>query len=71
MKLQEKMLKNYGGGKKKIEFGSQIRSYVMHPYTLIKDHRTDFETGDVAKVMDGSLDEFIEVYLKKLAGKKP
>ena len=63
-KKEEEMLKTYAGGKKKIEFGSQIRSYVMHPYTMVKDHRTGYETGDVAKVMDGGLDEFIEAHLK-------
>lgn len=63
-KQEADMLKHYTGGKKKIEFGSQIRSYVMHPYSLIKDHRTDYETGDVAKVMDGGLDEFIQEFLK-------
>jgi peptide chain release factor 2 len=63
-KKEEEMLRQYAGGKKKIEFGSQIRSYVMHPYNMVKDHRTDYETGDVAKVMDGGLDEFIEAYLK-------
>lgn len=63
-KQEEHMLKNYSGGKKKIEFGSQIRSYVMHPYSMVKDHRTDYETGDVASVMDGALDEFIEAHLK-------
>ena len=63
-KQEEEMLKNYAGGKKKIEFGSQIRSYVMHPYSMVKDHRSGFETGDVAKVMDGGLDEFIEAHLK-------
>ena len=52
------------GEQAKIDFGSQIRSYVMQPYTLVKDHRTDFETGDVERVMDGGIDEFIEVYLK-------
>ncbi|MCM8780152.1 MAG: peptide chain release factor 2, partial [Candidatus Omnitrophica bacterium] len=50
--------------KKKIEWGSQIRSYVMHPYSLVKDHRTEHETGNVNAVMDGALDEFIEKYLK-------
>lgn len=63
-KKEEEMLKNYAGGKKKIEFGSQIRSYVMHPYSMVKDHRTDYETGDVDKIMDGGLDEFIEAQLK-------
>jgi len=63
-KQEEQMLKNYAGPKKKIEFGSQIRSYVMHPYSMVKDHRTDYETGDVDKVMDGGLDEFIEAHLK-------
>jgi peptide chain release factor 2 len=64
-KKEKELLKTYGAQKKKIEWGSQIRSYVMQPYTLVKDHRTDFETGDVNKVMDGGLDEFIEAYLKK------
>ncbi|HET8573993.1 MAG TPA: peptide chain release factor 2 [Edaphocola sp.] len=49
--------------KKKIEWGSQIRSYVFHPYKMIKDHRTDYETGNVQPVMDGDLDDFIKAYL--------
>ena len=53
--------------KAQISFGSQIRSYVFHPYSLIKDHRTDYETSQVQKVMDGRLDEFIKAYLKKEA----
>lgn len=49
--------------KKKIEWGSQIRSYVFHPYKMIKDHRTEFEVGNVQPVMDGDLDGFIKAYL--------
>lgn len=59
----EKMAVEYGE-KQKIEWGSQIRSYVMHPYTMVKDHRTEAETGNVQKVMDGDIDMFIESYLK-------
>ena len=63
-KKEEEMLKQYGGDKKKIEWGSQIRSYVLQPYTMVKDHRTELETGDTNKVLDGGLDDFIEAYLK-------
>ncbi len=49
--------------KKKIEWGSQIRSYVFHPYKMIKDHRTDYEVGNVQPVMDGELDGFVKAYL--------
>ncbi|HWH02322.1 MAG TPA: peptide chain release factor 2 [Gemmatimonadales bacterium] len=52
-----------------IAFGSQIRSYVFQPYTMVNDHRTELKVGDVQKVMDGDLDQFIEAFLKKQAGK--
>ena len=53
------------GTQSDINFGSQIRSYIMCPYTLVKDHRTNYEKVDVNKVLDGYIDEFIEEYLKK------
>ena len=53
------------GEMKKIEWGSQIRSYVFCPYTMVKDHRTGCETGNITAVMDGDLDAFIIDYLKK------
>ena len=51
------------GDLKKIEWGSQIRSYVFHPYSMVKDHRTGIETGNVTAVMDGDIDAFINGYL--------
>lgn len=57
--------------KKKIEWGSQIRSYVFHPYNMVKDHRTDIETSNVQAVMDGGLDEFIKGYLLEFSTKGP
>lgn len=63
-KREQDLLKQYTDEKKKIEWGSQIRSYVMHPYNLVKDHRTNYQTSDVSKVMDGGIDEVIEAYLK-------
>ena len=52
------------GEQLEIGWGSQIRSYVFHPYSMVKDHRTNFETGNVQAVMDGDLDGFIDAYLK-------
>ena len=60
---EERMSKEYGV-KQKIEWGSQIRSYVMHPYSLVKDHRTDVETGNVGRVMDGDFDMFTDSFLR-------
>ena len=57
------------GAQKKIEWGSQIRSYVFCPYTMVKDHRTGYETGNIASVMDGEIDGFIESELEWLAAK--
>jgi peptide chain release factor 2 len=52
-------------GKKEIDFGSQIRSYVLQPYTMVNDHRTELKIGDVHAVLDGALDPFIDAYLKR------
>lgn len=62
---KEQELKSLKGENVEINFGSQIRTYTMHPYSLVKDHRTNTETGNVTKVLDGDLDLFIEDYLKK------
>ncbi|HEU4574466.1 MAG TPA: peptide chain release factor 2 [Chitinophagaceae bacterium] len=63
LRKREELKNATNASKKKIEWGSQIRSYVFHPYKMIKDHRTDFETGNVQPVMDGELDGFIKAYL--------
>ena len=68
-KRQEKLDSN-NSSKKKIEWGSQIRSYVFHPYKMIKDHRTDYEVGNVGPVMDGELDGFIKAYLMQMESEK-
>lgn len=62
---QEQELNKIKGNQKNIEFGSQIRSYVMHPYSMVKDHRTNYETSNVTKVLDGDIDAFIESNLKR------
>jgi peptide chain release factor 2 len=69
MKEQAAKLEQLGGEKKDIAFGSQIRSYVLHPYQMAKDHRTKEEVGNVERVLDGDIDVFIKSYLmKKAAG---
>jgi peptide chain release factor 2 len=55
------------GDAQDVNFGSQIRSYVLHPYTMVKDHRTDYEMGDANRVLDGDLDGFVRAYLLKAA----
>ena len=66
-KREEAAAKEYQS-KQKIEWGSQIRSYVLHPYTMVKDHRTEHETGNALAVLDGKLGPFMEAYLKWKAG---
>ena len=69
MKEQQARLEQLGGEKRDIAFGSQIRSYVLHPYQMVKDHRTKEQVGDVNRVLDGDIDQFIKTYLmKKAAG---
>jgi peptide chain release factor 2 len=67
LKEQQARLEQLGGEKRDIAFGSQIRSYVLQPYQMIKDHRTKMQVGDVNRVLDGDLDEFIKAYLMKKA----
>jgi peptide chain release factor 2 len=65
-KRQEEIAREKGEAQD-VNFGSQIRSYVLHPYTMVKDHRTDFEMGDANRVLDGDLDGFVRAYLLKSA----
>jgi peptide chain release factor 2 len=65
-KRREEIAKERGEAQD-VNFGSQIRSYVLHPYTMVKDHRTDFEMGDATRVLDGDLDGFVRAYLLKAA----
>ena len=64
---KEQELAALEGDQQKIEWGSQIRSYVFHPYNMVKDHRTSAETGNTQAVMDGDLDMFIEAFLRAKA----
>jgi len=64
IKRQEAQIKDIKGEQKDIAWGSQIRSYVFHPYQMVKDHRTNYEVGNVDLVMDGDIDGFINAYLK-------
>jgi len=72
MELRKRMEKQaeIEGKKKKIEWGSQIRSYVLHPYQLVKDLRTSYETSDTQGVLDGDINSFIKAYLMEFAGQK-
>ena len=67
LKEQENRLEKIGGAKKDIAFGSQIRSYVLQPYQLVKDHRTKYQESQVQKVLDGDVDPFIKTYLMQKA----
>ena len=63
---RQEQMSDVKGEMKKIEWGSQIRSYVFQPYTLVKDHRTGYEVGDIAAVMDGDLEGFVTAYLQMM-----
>lgn len=65
LREKEKKMENFMGDKKGIAWGNQIRSYILQPYRIVKDHRTNMETGNVDIVLDGAIDDFIKAYLKK------
>lgn len=70
LKKQEEEMKSIKGNQMEINFGSQIRSYVFCPYTLVKDHRTNYEMGNITAVMDGEIEGFMFAYLRWMAGKE-
>ncbi len=67
---QQEKIDDIKGEQKEIAWGSQIRSYVFHPYNMVKDHRTNYEMGNIGAVMDGDLDGFINAYLKMMASNR-
>ena len=68
LEKQRERMETYHKTKKEIAWGSQIRSYVLHPYRMVKDHRTGIEIGDADRVLDGDLDQFIQAYLLQVSG---
>jgi peptide chain release factor 2 len=70
LRIRKEKIEELRGEYQKAEWGSQIRSYVLHPYQMVKDHRTNFEDGNAEAVLDGNLDPFIESYLRMTLGEK-
>lgn len=68
MQAHDEVVAELKGEFKKVEWGSQIRSYVLHPYQMVKDHRTEYETANTQAVLDGSIDGFIEAFLRMKKG---
>ena len=68
MRKRQEAAAGIEGSKKKIEWGSQIRNYVLHPYKLVKDLRTNRETSNTQAVLDGEIDEFLKAYLMEFGG---
>ena len=65
VKEQEQKMEDFIGDKKDIAWGSQIRSYILQPYRVVKDHRTNIEVGNVDAVLEGNIDQFVKAFLKK------